>query len=426
MDRIGRGRPVLVPGHGGWLRQFGHVEDLGRRHGGHAREPRTYGQAYNVMGEDTVTQVGFVELIADVMKKPVAPPLRRRASSRASTSPGPVFGQNLVYDCHAVHTTTSSATSWASSRATPSPPASPIPGSGTERRSSSTGRWTSPSRTRSSPRSARDTPPRPPSSSTPEPGEAPAYARLIQRRRGVVVHRLRHARREPSRDRRRRDSLRVELSRRRSCPRGGGFGGSRTWARESSAILSRAAARVQGDAGRGHLRAVDGRVHARLVPLGHPANRALPRPAARAPLGAGRPARLHGATLCVVGLGDIGRAIARAARAFGMRVVGVTPERPAGAGRERVYRTAARRRALAAADFVVLTVPLTDATRGLIGAAELAVMRPRRGSSTSRGPRVDEAALLEALRARRIGGAVLDVFDEEPLPPTIRCGSSIT
>jgi len=73
--------------------------------------------------------------------------------------------------------------------------------------------------------------------------------------------------------------------------------------------------------------------------------------------------------------------------------------------------------ALAAADFVVLTVPLTETTRGLIGAAELAAMKPSAWLvNVARGAIVDEAALLEALWANRLGGAVLDVFAEEPLP----------
>jgi UDP-glucose 4-epimerase len=105
MDRIGRGRPVLVPGHGGWLRQFGHVEDLAEAMAAMAGDPRAYGQAYNVTGEETITQVGFVELIAEVMGRPVS--LRHFAPAllQGLDRPGPVFGQNLVYDCHAVHTT---------------------------------------------------------------------------------------------------------------------------------------------------------------------------------------------------------------------------------------------------------------------------------------------------------------------------------
>ena len=105
MDRIGRGRPVLVPGHGGWLRQFGHVEDLAEVMAALLAEPRAYGQAYNVMGEDVVSQVGFVELIAEAMGRPVTFRHFDPALLKAFDKPGPVFGQNLVYDCHAVHTT---------------------------------------------------------------------------------------------------------------------------------------------------------------------------------------------------------------------------------------------------------------------------------------------------------------------------------
>ena len=74
---------------------------------------------------------------------------------------------------------------------------------------------------------------------------------------------------------------------------------------------------------------------------------------------------------------------------------------------------------LAESDFVVLTVPLSDATKGLIGKAELAMMKPTGILiNIARGPVVDEAALIEALQARRIGGAGLDVFEHEPLPGT--------
>ncbi|HTY77906.1 MAG TPA: NAD-dependent epimerase/dehydratase family protein [Candidatus Bathyarchaeia archaeon] len=105
MDRIARGRPVLVPGHGGWLRQFGHVEDLAIAMAAMLGNPKSHGQAFNVMGEDTVTQVGFVELIAEVMKKPVRFQHFEPALLKSFDKPGPVFGQNLLYDCHAVHTT---------------------------------------------------------------------------------------------------------------------------------------------------------------------------------------------------------------------------------------------------------------------------------------------------------------------------------
>jgi phosphoglycerate dehydrogenase-like enzyme len=129
------------------------------------------------------------------------------------------------------------------------------------------------------------------------------------------------------------------------------------------------------------------------------------------------PLRLRGAVLAVVGLGDIGRTIARVARAFGMTVLGVSrsgrPVREADA----VYRTADLRAALGRADFAVLTLPLTPATRGLVGRRELAAMK-RSGwlVNVGRGAVVDETALVAALRARRISGAILDVFESEPLP----------
>src|SRR5262249_12910931 len=87
------------------------------------------------------------------------------------------------------------------------------------------------------------------------------------------------------------------------------------------------------------------------------------------------PARLGGTPLCGVGLGDIGRVVARAARGLGMRVIGVTRSGRAAREAERVYRASALRQALAAADFVVLTVPLTPATHDLIGPRELAAMK---------------------------------------------------
>ena len=106
MDRIWRGRPVLVPGRGGWLRQFGHVEDLAEVMAALLGDRRAYGQAYNVMGEDVISQVGFVELIAEVIGRPLTLRHFDPALLKSFDKPGPVFGQNLVYDCHAVHTTT--------------------------------------------------------------------------------------------------------------------------------------------------------------------------------------------------------------------------------------------------------------------------------------------------------------------------------
>jgi phosphoglycerate dehydrogenase-like enzyme len=131
------------------------------------------------------------------------------------------------------------------------------------------------------------------------------------------------------------------------------------------------------------------------------------------------PRRLGGTTLAIVGLGDIGRVIGRAARALGMRVVGVSRSGRPVPEAHRVYRTAALTRALAEADWVVVVLPLTPQTRGLIGERELAAMRPTAWLiNIGRGAVVDESALARALEARRIGGAVLDVFRSEPLPPT--------
>src|SRR5215510_6663819 len=101
-DRLLRGRPILISGTGGWLRQFGHVEDLADAMVALLGDRRAFGQAYNVTGEEVITQVGLVELIADVVKRSATlvpcPPA-------AGEKPAP-FGQNLVYDCHAVYTTT--------------------------------------------------------------------------------------------------------------------------------------------------------------------------------------------------------------------------------------------------------------------------------------------------------------------------------
>jgi phosphoglycerate dehydrogenase-like enzyme len=84
---------------------------------------------------------------------------------------------------------------------------------------------------------------------------------------------------------------------------------------------------------------------------------------------------------------------------------------------EKVYRARDIRKALPSADFVVLTVPLTPTTRHMIGAPELAAMKPSAWLiNIARGPIVDGVALLDALSTQRIGGAILDVFDEEPLP----------
>src|SRR5436853_236291 len=70
-DRLVRGGPVLAPGAGGWLRQFGHVEDLAEAIARMLGRPAAFGRAYGVTGEEAITQVGFVELIAEVIKRPL-------------------------------------------------------------------------------------------------------------------------------------------------------------------------------------------------------------------------------------------------------------------------------------------------------------------------------------------------------------------
>jgi phosphoglycerate dehydrogenase-like enzyme len=126
---------------------------------------------------------------------------------------------------------------------------------------------------------------------------------------------------------------------------------------------------------------------------------------------------LAGATLGVVGLGRLGSRVAEIGRAFGMDVVAwsrnLTPERAAEFG----ARAVPFEELLAGSDVVTVHLPLRDETRGLIGARELALMKP--GAllvNTSRGPIVDEAAVLDALASGALGGVGLDVFDEEPLP----------
>jgi phosphoglycerate dehydrogenase-like enzyme len=130
--------------------------------------------------------------------------------------------------------------------------------------------------------------------------------------------------------------------------------------------------------------------------------------------------RVAGTTAVVVGVGPVGRATARLLRALGVRVLGVG--RTARAGDPDFGDVTASPelvRLLPDADWVVLVAPLTDETRGMIGAAELAAFRPTaRLINVGRGGLVDEAALATALHAGDLAGAALDVFAQEPLPPS--------
>jgi phosphoglycerate dehydrogenase-like enzyme len=126
---------------------------------------------------------------------------------------------------------------------------------------------------------------------------------------------------------------------------------------------------------------------------------------------------LEGQTLGVLGLGKLGTRTANIAKAFGMKVIAwsqnLTPEKCKEAGVEYVSKEDLFRQA----DFITIHVILSQRSRGLVGAKEIALMKPTAYLiNTSRGPIIDEAAMLAALRDKKIGGAGLDVFDVEPLP----------
>ena len=122
-------------------------------------------------------------------------------------------------------------------------------------------------------------------------------------------------------------------------------------------------------------------------------------------------------TLGIIGLGSIGSKVAKVGLAFGMTIIAwsqnLTAERAAAAGATLVSKEELLRQA----DVVSIHLVLSERTRGLIGASELALMKPSaRLVNTSRGPIVEEAALIEALGSRRIAGAAIDTYDTEPLP----------
>ena len=127
---------------------------------------------------------------------------------------------------------------------------------------------------------------------------------------------------------------------------------------------------------------------------------------------------LHGKTLGLVGLGHVGGRVAALARAFGMTIIAwsqnLTDARAAECGAARVAKDELFR----ASDIVSIHLVLGERTRGIVGAREIALMkRTAYLVNTARGPIVDEAALIDALRRNAIAGAALDVYDREPLPP---------
>lgn len=144
------------------------------------------------------------------------------------------------------------------------------------------------------------------------------------------------------------------------------------------------------------------------------------------------PQELRNSTVGIVGYGSIGRQVARLVHAFGATVLatkrdarhpedhGYIPEGlgdPSGAFVHRLYPAEALRSMLKECDFVVVTVPKTPATVGLISTEELAVLKPTAYLiDVSRGGIVDHQALIQALREKKLAGAALDVFPEEPLP----------
>lgn len=126
---------------------------------------------------------------------------------------------------------------------------------------------------------------------------------------------------------------------------------------------------------------------------------------------------IHGSTLGIIGMGRIGRQVAKRAQGFGMTVLYHNRNRSEEAEVALRARHATKEDLLAAADYVVLTVPLTSETRQLIGRVELALMKPTATLvNVARGPVVDQDALAEALAAHRLHAAALDVTDPEPLP----------
>jgi phosphoglycerate dehydrogenase-like enzyme len=136
------------------------------------------------------------------------------------------------------------------------------------------------------------------------------------------------------------------------------------------------------------------------------------------------PGLLRGRTVGVLGLGVVGREIARLAKAFGMRVVGMRRsdgERGVPPDVDRLYGRDALTDLLTESDFVVVALPLTEETRGLLGEAALRAMKPTACLiNVARGAISDEDALIRVLEEKRIAGAGLDVFVQEPLPPESR------
>jgi phosphoglycerate dehydrogenase-like enzyme len=125
----------------------------------------------------------------------------------------------------------------------------------------------------------------------------------------------------------------------------------------------------------------------------------------------------EGKTLVIVGMGDIGRDCARKAKAFDMKVIGVSREGQAGGNFDEVVPRSQLHAILPKADVLLLALPLEDETRHIIGAREIALMKPSAMIvNIARGALIDEAALITALQEKKIAGAAMDVVEVEPLP----------
>jgi D-3-phosphoglycerate dehydrogenase len=126
---------------------------------------------------------------------------------------------------------------------------------------------------------------------------------------------------------------------------------------------------------------------------------------------------IEGRTLGVVGLGKLGAKVSGLAKAFGMNVIAWSPNLTAERCKEVGVGYASKEELFATADIITIHMVLSQRSRGLVGAADLARMKPTSYLvNSARGPIVDETALLEILQARRIAGAAVDVFSVEPLP----------
>ena len=126
---------------------------------------------------------------------------------------------------------------------------------------------------------------------------------------------------------------------------------------------------------------------------------------------------LNGATLGVLGLGRLGQVVAKVGQAYGMKTIAWSPNLTAEKAQGSGCTLVSKEELFAQSDVVTIHMVLSDRTRGLVGAADLARMKPDAIlCNTSRGPLIEEAALIAALKAGRPGVAALDVFDEEPLP----------